>query len=69
MTMTIADMQSHREALEARLRNVAAEIVDEFQRRTNLGVSAVYIDLVHEHQIGNKQTTAIVTAARISVEL
>ena len=50
--MEIEEMQKQREAFEVRLRNVASEIVDEFQRRTGLMVTGVYIDLTEERAYG-----------------
>jgi len=67
--MEIEEMQKQREAFEVRLRNVASEIVDEFQRRTGLMVTGVYIDLTQERTIGATRGHAIVTSARLSIEL
>jgi len=67
--MEIEEMQKQREAFEVRLRNVASEIVDEFQRRTGLMVTGVYIDLIQHRTIGATRDHAIVTSARLSVEL
>jgi uncharacterized alkaline shock family protein YloU len=66
--MDIKEMQTHREALEARLRNVASEIVDEFQRRTGLPVDHVSIDLVDVTTVGGKRESKV-AAARLDVRL
>lgn len=66
--MTLEEMQRERTAFEARLRNVASEIVSEFQRRTNLCVDAVYINLERTQAMGTRPES-IVTEARIDVRL
>ena len=67
--MTIDEMQKLRDTLETRLRNVAAEVVGEFQGQTNLAVTSVSIDIVHAQRIGDRQSKAIVSGARLNIEL
>jgi hypothetical protein len=66
--VTIEEMQKERAALEARLRNVAAEIVEEFQNRTRLQVTGVHVDLAEDRALG-RPARSIVTGAHLVVEL
>jgi hypothetical protein len=67
--MTIDEIREDKKALEARLRNVATEVVDEFQRRTGLCVTGVDIGLVDVTNIGDKVRRSRVTETRLVIEI
>jgi len=67
--MTIDEMRKHKKELEARLRNVSAEIVDEFQRRTGLYVRGVAIDLTDVTAVGDETRRSSVTDASLRIDL
>jgi len=66
--MSIDEMQNLRAAAENRLAQVAAQLVEEFQRATNLKVDGIYFDLRDISTIGGPERS-IVEGARLDVRL
>jgi|GEM_PF-4235055 len=57
--MNIDEAKREKAIFEARLRNVAAECVDEFQRRTKLKVVNVYVEVLDVTQIGESPRSVV----------
>ena len=67
--MEISAMQDLRAAMESRLARVAAEVVDEFQRRCGVQVTSVHINLVDGTAVGDASRTSVVAGVEIDVSL
>ncbi len=67
--MTIGELQQLRETLEAKLRRVAAEVVDEFQQRTGVYVDGVRVELLEVTTLADKGRRSVISSVRIEAQL
>lgn len=66
-TQTLAEIQQEKEALEVELMQAVSKVLSEWQDKTGLAVSGIYITTEQLQEIGAK-TKSIVTDCDVDIE-